>query len=346
MLTKPLAICVNRLGQSLDTANQIADTVGWPVIGVDPRDIVLVDAGNAIVGFSFQILSILAVETGGSCAGDAQFLESVSSTASLASSFEFATPSVDEDAAKAARHLEVEPALARGRTHVGASGRQRLHWTDVNGNLISFVEFGEAGLKGKRGSHYRRLLELRGFQLGKGRKGKFDNPAPLVGVTLLVTDLERSRRFYEHELGLTVVDADRDDVTLDAGNIMLRLRPEPTLGLVRGYRRNRELRDQISFYTPDIDAEVANLTARGISFPRGIERTISAGALAKFLDPDGYNLWLWQSQPDYIEGMPINYFPVLSRILREHDAPLPREAYTGAYTQTFVPQPPNTTVLA
>lgn len=339
MLTKPLAICVNRLGQSLDTANQVADTVGWPVIGVDPRDIVLVDAGNAIVGFSFQILSTLAVTSGGSCSGDLTFQEPVLYSASLASAFEFASASVDADAEKAARHLEFEPSLARGRTSTGDSGRRRLHWSDINGNLVSFVQFDEAGLKGKRGNHYRRLLELRGFQLGKGGKGGFDNPAPLVGVTLLVTDLERSRRFYEEGLGLTVVDADRDDVTFDAGNIVLRLRPEPTLGLVRGYRKSRELRDQISFYTPDIDREVADLTSRGIAFPYGIERTISAGALAKFQDPDGYNLWLWQPQPGYIEGMPIDYFPVLSRILKEHEAPLPEEAYTGPYLQTLVPLP-------
>lgn len=336
MLTKPIALSVNRGGQSLTTAEQVAAAVGWPVIGVDPRDIVLVDAGSAIVGFGFQILNLrLAVEQGTACVPEQEFEQPVPTEPTTASTFEYASLSLDADARKAAEHLSVDTALATRAKQPGTNGRQRLQWTDVNGNPNSFVQFDEKGLTGKRGGYYRQLLERRGFQLGKG--ARFDNPAPLVGVTLLVSDLDRSRKFYEGALGLTVVDADRDDVTLDAGNIVLRLRPESSLGLVNKYRQSRMLKDQFSFYTPDIEAEAANLASRGIVFQRGIDRSISAGALARFLDPDGYSLWLWQPQPQYVEGMPIDYTPVVGRILKEQGVPLPKEGYRGPVTTTPVP---------
>jgi catechol 2,3-dioxygenase-like lactoylglutathione lyase family enzyme len=344
MLTKPIAISVNRGGQSLTTAQQVAEAVGWPVIGVDPRDIVLVDAGSAVVGFGFQITNLRAlVEAGTACVPEAEFEQAISTEPTTAATLEFASLSLEEDARKAARHLELDAAVT-GRAR-GDNGRQRLQWTDVNGNLMSFVQFAEAGLKGKRGGYYRQLLERRGFQLGK-KGGRLDNPAPLLGVTLLVSDLARSRKFYEGVLGLKVVEEDRDDVTLDAGNIVLRLRLEPSIGLMDRYRQSRMLRDQYSFYTPDIEAEVSNLSKQGVSFGRGIDRSISAGALARFFDPDGHSFWLWQPQPGYVEGMPIDYTPVVNRILKEHDAPRPKEAYRGPVTTTPPPTPPDDQVPA
>jgi len=341
MLTKPVAICVNRGGQSLDTAKMVAEAVGWPVIGVDPRDLLLVDAGNAIVGLGFQIVSTLAVSdptvdpaVSGSCGADPTFSIASTTDPTIASSLEFASVSIDADAEKAARHLEVPTAVVTRNKRAGSTGTQRLQWTDVNGNLFTFVQFEEEGLKGKRGAYYRKLLEQRGFDLGK--RSKLDNTLPLVGATLLVADLDRSRSFYEGQLGLKVVDADSDDVSLDAGNIILRLRPETSTGMVRRYRQSQSLRDQFSFYTPDIRAETANLVSQGVGFPRGIEWTVSGGALAKMPDPDGYNLWLWQPQPRFVEGMPIDYTPVTGRILREQGVPLPSEAYTGPYVQEAV----------
>ncbi|HEX6747348.1 MAG TPA: VOC family protein [Longimicrobium sp.] len=349
MLTKPVAICVNRGGQSLDTAKMVAEAVGWPVIGVDPRDLLLVDAGNAIVGLGFQIVSALIISDpsiSGSCGGDPAFATASTGEPTLASSLEFASVSIDADAEKAARHLELSTAVVTRNKRAG-TGAQRLHWTDVNGNLFTFAQFDAEGLKGKRGGYYAKLLERRGFELGK--RNRFDNTQPLVGVTLLVSDLDRSRSFYEGQLGLKVVDADNDDVSLDAGNIIMRLRPETSTGMVRRYQQSQSLRDQFSFYTPDIRAEAANLVSQGVGFPRGIEWTVSGGALAKMPDPDGYNLWLWQPQPRFVEGMPIDYTPVTSRILKEHGLPLPREAYTGPYVQealgllSTIPPPPSGT---
>jgi predicted enzyme related to lactoylglutathione lyase len=340
MLTKPVAICVNRGGQSLDTARMVAEAVGWPVIGVDPRDLLLVDAGNAIIGLGFQIVSTQAISDpsiSGDCAGDPAFTIASTTEPTIASSFEFASASIDEDAEKPARHLQLPAATLTRNKHVG-TGSQRLHWTDVNGNLFTFAQFDEEGLKGKRGAYYRKLLERRGFELGK--RNRLDNTLPLVGVTLLVSDLDRSRSFYEGQMGLKVVDADRDDVSLDAGNIILRLRPETATGMVRRYRMTMALRDQFSFYTPDIRAEIDHLNGQGVSFPRGIEWSVSGGALAKMQDPDGYNLWLWQPQPRFVEGMPIDYTPVVGRILKEQGLPLPKEGYYGPYVQEPVGQLP------
>ncbi|HEX6747347.1 MAG TPA: VOC family protein [Longimicrobium sp.] len=350
MLTKPVAICVNRGGQSLDTAKMVADAVGWPVIGADPRDILLVDAGNAIIGLGFQVVTsfttaaasdpavdpALDPSISGDCAGDPAFAVASTTEPTIASSFEFATGSIDDAAEKPARHLQLSAATLT-RNKRGDNGTQRLHWTDVNGNLFTFAQFDDAGLQGKRGAYYRKLLERRGFELGK--RTRFDNTLPLVGVTLLVSDLERSRAWYEGKLGLKVIDADRDDVSLDAGNIILRLRPESSTGLVRRYRMTMALRDQFSFYTPDIRAEAANLAKGGVIFPRGIEWSTSGGALAKMPDPDGYGLWLWQPQPTYITGMPIDYTSVVSRILHEQGLPLPEQGYSGPYRLEQVAQP-------
>ncbi len=334
MLTKPIAINVNRGGQSLDTAKQVAEAVGWPVIGVDSRDIVLADAGSAIVGFGFQIQNLQAlVVAGTACVAEAEFEQLISIAPTTASTLEFASTSLDADAAKVAKHLEIDTAVATSAKQVAATGRNQLEWTDVNGNASAFVQFDEEGLQDPAGAYYLQLLERRGFVLGKA-DNQLDNPAPLVGVTLLVSNLGRSREFYEGQLGLAAVAAGPRDVTLDAGNVALRLRAETNLGVMRKTRQARVLRDQYSFYTPNIEAEAANLTSQGIVFPRGIDRSISAGALARFFDPDGHSLWLWQPQPRYVSGMPIDYTPVVSRIVEELGQQLPRQSYTGPVTTT------------
>jgi catechol 2,3-dioxygenase-like lactoylglutathione lyase family enzyme len=326
MLTKPIAISVNRGGQSLTSAEEVAAETGWPVIGVDPRDIVLVDAGTTIVGFGFQILNLqAAIEQGTACVPEEQFEEPVPTEPNTASTLEFAVQSLDAETAKVAKRLNIDAAVAAASKAPTPDGREVVKWTDVNGNLSAYIHADVTGLKGKIGDRYRQIL-------GKKR----ENPAPLLSVTLQVTDLAASRKFYEGQLGLPVVEASRRQVTLDAGNILLHLHPETSLGLIKKYRQTRMLSDQYSFYTPNIEAEVGNLMGNGVAFPRGIDRSISAGALARFFDPDGYSLWLWQPQGEYVKGMPIDYTKVLKRILGELGAPLPTETYSGPVTTTSV----------
>jgi hypothetical protein len=88
--------------------------------------------------------------------------------------------------------------------------------------------------------------------------------------------------------------------------------------MVRSLKGRNLLRDQLIFHTPDIQAETLNLTNLGVQFPLGIETSISSGQVAYFNDPDGHNLWLWQPPQQFDPQMPIDYFPVLQRILQEH----------------------------
>jgi catechol 2,3-dioxygenase-like lactoylglutathione lyase family enzyme len=330
MLTKPVILCVNRGGQSLDTAMRVAEHINWPVIGTDPRDLHMVDAGNAIVGFGFQIVSVLDISQTGSCAADPAFTAAVSTEPTLASSLEIASESIPTDARRAAAHLQMD-AAAVSATATEGTDATRLHWTDVNGNLFTYAQFNESALQGSRGTHYKQILAR------SAKKRPVGNP--LVGVTLLVSSLKASRDFYEGQLGMTVVDQSHNDVTLDAGHIVLRLRPEPAAGMIRRYTLTATLRDQISFYTPDVRAETDHLVKHGILFSSGIQWSVSGGGLAKFQDPDGYGLWLWQPQPRHLPDMPINYVPVISRILKEVGLRLPAEGYNGPFTIEAVPFP-------
>ncbi len=72
------------------------------------------------------------------------------------------------------------------------------------------------------------------------------------------------------------------------------------------------------FYVREIKREVEFLASRGVKFPGWIEGSTAAGFVAYFQDPDGHNLWLWEPPSAYTPDMPINYFPVLERILRDY----------------------------
>jgi catechol 2,3-dioxygenase-like lactoylglutathione lyase family enzyme len=104
-------------------------------------------------------------------------------------------------------------------------------------------------------------------------------------TTVAVTDLDRSRKFFEEQLGLTVLEAMPFAVRFGAGS-----------GTQLSVRRGQPNVDQTvaHFEVADLDAEVRQLTARGVAFqeyetPKTIDFIAQIGPArgAWFKDPDG-----------------------------------------------------------
>src|SRR5262249_40655138 len=105
----------------------------------------------------------------------------------------------------------------------------------------------------------------------------------------------------------------------DTGPIILRIQPEKFLGQVKQVRDQKLLKEQVVFYVREVKKEVDFLRCRGVEFPGGMEGSVSAGFVACCVGRDGQNVWRWEPPTEFTPDMPINYFPVLERILREYD---------------------------
>jgi glyoxylase I family protein len=135
-------------------------------------------------------------------------------------------------------------------------------------------------------------------------------PIPVTGfshVRITVTDLERSRRFYDQVFGLPVafdVPADADDATREQmwwlfGGVVYQvpggffgLRPVAPSGDT--FSEDRAGLDHLSFAVParsDLDAAATRLDDLGIAHEP--VKDIGIGHLLEFRDPDGIALELW-----------------------------------------------------
>ena len=124
-------------------------------------------------------------------------------------------------------------------------------------------------------------------------------------IRLTVTDIDRSRAFYDDVFGLPVafeVPADADDVTREQlgflfggviyrlGNSLFGLRPVGT----DSFDEDRVGLDHVSFAVAsraDLDAAVAHLDERGVAHD-GV-KDIGAGFILEFRDPDNIALELF-----------------------------------------------------
>jgi catechol 2,3-dioxygenase-like lactoylglutathione lyase family enzyme len=109
------------------------------------------------------------------------------------------------------------------------------------------------------------------------------------------TDLARAREYYEHTLGLTVVEDNDFACVLDAHGTMLRITAVPAVASA-GYT-------VLGWRVGDIAAVVDGLAGRGVVFlrydsmdqdSRGIWTTPGGDQVAWFADPDGNVLSLTQ----------------------------------------------------
>jgi resuscitation-promoting factor RpfA len=134
-----------------------------------------------------------------------------------------------------------------------------------------------------------------------------DEPEPYdefasVGVTLLVADLDRSVRFYQRMLGLTLVDRGGSNAVFASGSTRLVVRAVREVAPV-----NRRL-VHLNLEVADIAAAYSRLRDRGIRFTYG-PRIVNRGRklevwAAAFRDPDGHGIALtqWRDRPERATG--------------------------------------------
>jgi catechol 2,3-dioxygenase-like lactoylglutathione lyase family enzyme len=108
-------------------------------------------------------------------------------------------------------------------------------------------------------------------------------------VTVMVSDFDRAVRFYVDTLGLTLRSRYASEwAEVEADGFTIGLHPaRPGQAAVA----NDAL--SIGLEVDDIDEAVAELTRRGVAFPRGVKAD-GAVKLAAFTDPDGTPLYVCQ----------------------------------------------------
>ena len=121
-----------------------------------------------------------------------------------------------------------------------------------------------------------------------------------ISAVLVSTDLERSQRFYEEKVGLTLApETIKNHLVFGCG--------DGTTLLIYG-RGNGNAADhtQVRFWSTDVDKDVAVLSANGIEFEEydsGAFKTIDhvvttpgIGRSAWFKDPDGNTIAVFQPE--------------------------------------------------
>jgi predicted enzyme related to lactoylglutathione lyase len=113
-----------------------------------------------------------------------------------------------------------------------------------------------------------------------------------VHAILPTSDVDALRPFYEETLGLT-------PFAVVPGVVLYRAGAGTIFGISRSGGKASGAHTQVAFTTPDIEAEVAALNARGVVFeeyeqPRTVDgvATMPAGRAAWFRDPAGNLLGL------------------------------------------------------
>jgi catechol 2,3-dioxygenase-like lactoylglutathione lyase family enzyme len=121
-----------------------------------------------------------------------------------------------------------------------------------------------------------------------------------ISAVVVSTDLERSQRFYETKVGLTLsAETIKNHLLFECG--------DGTTLLIYG-RRNGNTADhtQVRFWSTDIDGDVRVLAAKGIEFDEydtetfktvdHVVTTPGVGRSAWFKDPDGNTIAVFQPE--------------------------------------------------
>jgi predicted enzyme related to lactoylglutathione lyase len=117
-------------------------------------------------------------------------------------------------------------------------------------------------------------------------------------VTVFVTDMNRSVRFYTEQLGLKLLQRYQNDfATIDAGHgLTIGLHPASAASPAG----DRKSGTSIGLYlTAGIQDAVKTLQEHGITFSGEIIGEGKAGRFAHFSDPDGNALYLAEMKKEY-----------------------------------------------
>ena len=121
-----------------------------------------------------------------------------------------------------------------------------------------------------------------------------------ISAVLCSTDLAGSQEFYEQKVGLTLSpDSIKNHLVFECG--------DGTTLLVYGRpAANKADHTQVRFWTNDVEADVEELAARGVTFEDydfptlktvgHVATTAGIGKSAWFKDPDGNTLALFQPE--------------------------------------------------
>jgi catechol 2,3-dioxygenase-like lactoylglutathione lyase family enzyme len=305
-LSRVCAPMIYRRAIDLESSRAYAvDVLAWPAVG-DPGP--LHDGGGAVIGFGFQATKM----TNEICSREN--LRPVEAVINPASEIEVVPADFDDVARRVVELVGPEDRLVDGGSP-GAGWGSRLQFFDATGNLTTLVSPPDGSATDAVGERLGEIVALRG--IGPTASGHATHLATVVGMTHVVASLGRSLAFYRDALGLKVLRSSRQEVKFDLGNLILTVRSEPQLGLVAAVRKRMAFRDSLIFLVPDLDLQMQRLRSRGINFPRGVERSSTAGRMAFFFDPDGHRLILWGPPGRQTPDMPVSYYPVLRRILEE-----------------------------
>ena len=114
--------------------------------------------------------------------------------------------------------------------------------------------------------------------------------SPLVYFFVYVSDLARSRDFYENKLKLRVLEEDADSVKYDTGLVILCLNRAGDYGITLAPGRHEST--DIVFLVDDIDGMRAALMERGLEMGKAFR--YDPGGICDFYDPDGHWLTLYE----------------------------------------------------
>ena len=115
-----------------------------------------------------------------------------------------------------------------------------------------------------------------------------ENTFLLSTIWLFVTDIGRSRAFYENVLGFKTTAFWPEGAMYQTGDVTLGIHQIPN---GKEYPSGGSV---TVFGTKDIDSMVPYLKGKGVVFDKGITRQ-SYGITADFRDPDGHKLQLLQT---------------------------------------------------
>ena len=121
-----------------------------------------------------------------------------------------------------------------------------------------------------------------------------------ISAVLVSTDLERSQRFYETKVGLTVSpETIKNHVLFECGDTT-------TLLIYGRSGGNKADHTQVRFWSTDIDQDVAVLAANGVEFNeydtdtfKSVDHIVTSpgiGRSAWFKDPDGNTIAVFQPE--------------------------------------------------